>query len=226
MAPSTHPPCTPTASCQPIRCHPTPPPCRNPEKCLKKTSSKGLKPCRSAVSIMATRPKASCASCGKFGTKTSDPRNVKSVEKFLKEKSKEAKMKKKDRLKGTNSYANYMKKKAVYSTKSLKPCVSEASCSIHKHRPHPVPCAQPEKCYKKCIKKKGTCPSAMETISRQGSPCQSTLVESEVKCGCSIGNMSCLFQMGERARRAGGRAASGDTRCATLAPYTGFLLVT
>ncbi|CAG4950587.1 unnamed protein product [Colias eurytheme] len=110
MAPMAHPPCTPSASCIPIRCHPTPPPCQNPEKCLKKTTSKGIKPCRSAVSIMATRSKAKCGSCGKMKG-SSDPRNVKAVEKFLKEKSKEAKLRKKDSLTGSRSYVNYAKKK-------------------------------------------------------------------------------------------------------------------
>ncbi|CAF4866034.1 unnamed protein product [Pieris macdunnoughi] len=109
MAPMSHPPCTPSASCTPIRCHPTPPPCQNPEKCLKKTTSKGIKPCRSAVSIMSTRSKAKCGSCGKL--KSSDPRSVKEVEKFLSRKSKEAKMRKNDQLTGSKSYLNYTKKK-------------------------------------------------------------------------------------------------------------------
>lgn len=63
------------------------------------------------MSIMATKAKSTCSSCGKFKTKTSDPRNVKSVEKFLKQKSKEAKMQKNDRLTGGHSYLDYTKKK-------------------------------------------------------------------------------------------------------------------
>ncbi|CAH2091318.1 unnamed protein product [Euphydryas editha] len=190
MAPSIHPPCTPTASCTPVRCHPTPPPCQNPEKCLKKTTSKGIRPCRSAVSIMATKSKTSCGSCGKFKNTTSDPRNVKAVEKFLKKKSKEAKMKKKDRLTGSQSYTNYSKKQgstrskaecchAVNSTKSLKPCISEPTCSVHKHRPRPAPCPDPDKCYKRCKKSKTKCPSAMDTVSRMGSPCECARVQSK-----------------------------------------------
>ncbi|CAG9561055.1 unnamed protein product [Danaus chrysippus] len=118
MAPAIHPPCTPTASCTPVRCHPTPPPCKNPEKCLKKTTSKGLRPCQSALSIMSTRSKSKCGSCGKFKTKNSDARSVKSVEKFLKRKSKEAKMQKKDRLTGSKSYENYLRKKGSAKEKT------------------------------------------------------------------------------------------------------------
>lgn len=61
---------------------------------------------------------------------------------------------------------------AVYSNKSVKPCVSAPTCSVHKHRPRPAPCPQPDKCYKKCIKKKRKCPSAMDTVSRVGTPCE------------------------------------------------------
>lgn len=117
MAPSTHPPCTPSASCTPIRCHPTPPPCQNPEKCLKKTISKGIRPCQSAVSIMSTRSKSKCASCGKFKG-AANPRNVSAVEKFLKQKSKESKMSKKDRLSGSHTYLNYTRKKGSPRSKN------------------------------------------------------------------------------------------------------------
>ncbi|CAK1556129.1 unnamed protein product [Leptosia nina] len=188
MAPMSHPPCTPSASCIPIRCHPTPPPCQNPEKCLKKTISKGIKPCRSAVSIMATRSKSKCASCGKLKG-ASDPRSVKAVEKFLSRKSKEAKMRKNDRLKGSNSYLNYTRKKGSprseeaccrgKAARSIKPCVSAPTCSVHKHRPRPPPCQDPEKCFKKCSKSKRKCPSATETMSRLGSPCECARVQSK-----------------------------------------------
>lgn len=117
MAPSMHPPCTPSASCTPIRCHPTPPPCKNPEKCLRKTTSKGIRPCRSAVSIMSTRSRSKCGTCGKFKAKCSNPRNVKAVEKFLKRKSKEAKMRKKDRLQGKHTYLKYTRKQGSKRSK-------------------------------------------------------------------------------------------------------------
>lgn len=117
MSPIAHPPCTPSASCTPIRCHPTPPPCQNPEKCLKKTTSKGVRPCRSAVSIMSTRSKAKCSSCGKSKS-ASNPRSVAAVEKFLKKKSKEAKMRKKDRLTGSHSYLNYTRRQGSTLSKS------------------------------------------------------------------------------------------------------------
>lgn len=124
MAPSIHPPCAPSASCTPIRCHPTPPPCKNPEKCLKKTISKGIRPCQSAVSIMATRSKAKCGNCGKCkGCKNKkDP-----VQKFLKRKSKENRMKKKDRLTGSHSYLKYTRKKG--SKRKSSDC-----CAGHGHR--------------------------------------------------------------------------------------------
>lgn len=128
MAPAIHPPCTPSASCQPVRCHPTPPPCQNPEKCLKKTISKGIKPCRSAVSIMSTRSKLKCASCNKFNSSsTSNPRNVKEVEKFLKRKSKEARMRKRDTLEHTHSYLDYTRKKGTPRSKT-------DCCAGHGHR--------------------------------------------------------------------------------------------
>ncbi|CAG9793767.1 unnamed protein product [Diatraea saccharalis] len=189
MAPSIHPPCTPSASCVPVRCHPSIPPCKNPEKCLKKTISKGVRPCQSAVSIMATRSKTKCSSCGKFKG-AANPRSVPSVQKFLKRKSKESKMRKQDRLTGSNSYTKYKRRQgkrrsstdccaAVYSTKGIKPCVSAPTCSAHRHRPRPAPCPDPDKCYKKCIKKKSKCPSAMETITRPGSPCDCARVQSK-----------------------------------------------
>lgn len=63
----------------------------------------------------------------------------------------------------------------------MKPCISEPTCSIHKHRPRPAPCPDPEKCYKKCAKSKSKnkCPSAMEAISRVGSPCECARVQSK-----------------------------------------------
>lgn len=69
---------------------------------------------------MATKSKTCCGSCGKFKNSTSDPRNEKAVEKFLKKKSMEAKMKKDDRLTGSQSYTNYSKKQG--STRSKGEC--------------------------------------------------------------------------------------------------------
>lgn len=126
MAPSMHPPCVPSASCTPVRCHPTPPPCQNPERCLKKTISKGIRPCQSAVSIMSTRSKSKCANCGKFKG-SSNPRNVSAVERFLKRKSKEIKMRKKDRLSGSHSYLKYTRRKGT-------PRKSTDCCAGHGHR--------------------------------------------------------------------------------------------
>lgn len=137
MSPSMHPPCVPSASCTPVRCHPTPPPCQNPEKCLKKTISKGIRPCLSAVSILAVRSKARCATCGKFQTKNKDPRKVSNVTKFLKEKSKVTKMKKRDRLKGSHSYLEYTRKKG--SIRDSTDC-----CAGHGHR------GRLKKKYRKC----------------------------------------------------------------------------
>lgn len=127
MAPSMHPSCVPSASCQPVRCHPTPPPCQNPEKCLKKTISKGIKPCRSAASIMATRSKTKCNTCGKVKTLSTEKQRVAHVEKYLKRKSKERKMRKKDRLQGSNTYLKYTRSKG--SRKSKIDC-----CAGHGHR--------------------------------------------------------------------------------------------
>lgn len=126
MAPNIHPPCTPSASCAPIRCHPTPPPCQNPEKCLKRTISKGIKPCQSAVSILSTRAKTTCKQCGKYKG-SHKPRNVSNIEKFLSVKSKEARMRKRDRLKGTHLYLKYVRRKG--SRKSKTDC-----CAGHGHR--------------------------------------------------------------------------------------------
>lgn len=125
MAPSMHPPCTPSPSCTPIRCHPTPPPCKNPEKCLRKTTSKGIKPCQSAVSIMSTRSKSKCASCGKSGG--ANPRKVSKIQKCLKRKSKEAKMRKKDRICGKHQYLKYQRRKG-------KPRSSKECCAGKGHR--------------------------------------------------------------------------------------------
>lgn len=124
-----HPPCTPSASCTPSRCHPLPPPCQNPEKCLRKTVSKGIRPCQSAVSIMATRSKSKCSSCGKSngGCCASKPNSVAAVDKFLKRKSKESKMRKKDRLTGSHSYLKYTRKKG-------KPRASTECCAGKGHR--------------------------------------------------------------------------------------------
>lgn len=66
---------------------------------------------------MATRSKARCTSCGRFKG-SSDPRNVKEIEKFLKKKSKEAKMKKKDRLTGSRSYTKYVRKQGKPRSRS------------------------------------------------------------------------------------------------------------
>lgn len=127
MAPAIHPPCTPSSSCTPVRCHPTPPPCKNPEKCLKKTISKNKKPCQSALSIMRTRSKAKCASCGKFTCKPSDARSVAAVDKFLKRKSTEIKMRKKDRLTGSQSYLKYQRKQGTVRSR-------EDCCAGRGHR--------------------------------------------------------------------------------------------
>lgn len=126
MAPAIHPPCTPQSSCSPMRCHPTPPPCKNPEKCLRKTQSKGVRPCQSAASIMRTRSKSSGGSCSNCPSCSSTKSN-KAVKKFLKRKSKEAKLRKKDRLKGTNKYLKYQRKKG-------KPRASKVCCEGKGHR--------------------------------------------------------------------------------------------
>lgn len=117
MAPAIHPPCTPSASCAPVRCHPTPPPCQNPERCLKRTTSKGIRHCQSALSIMRTRSKAKCSNCGRFKG-ADNPRNVKQIEKFLKRKSKEAKLRRKDRLTGSHSYIQYVRKQGTPRSKT------------------------------------------------------------------------------------------------------------
>ncbi|KAL0822686.1 hypothetical protein ABMA28_004707 [Loxostege sticticalis] len=60
---------------------------------------------------------------------------------------------------------------AAYSIQSNKSCPSTASCGVHKHRPRPPPCPEPDKCYRKCKKSRKKCPSAMETVSRFGTSC-------------------------------------------------------
>ncbi|XP_028036356.1 uncharacterized protein LOC114247554 [Bombyx mandarina] len=72
-----------------------------------------------------------------------------------------------------------MNKYSVHSTNSLKPCISAPTCSVHRHRPRPPPCPEPDKCYKKCIKRKSKCPSAMDTVSRVGSPCDCARIQSK-----------------------------------------------
>lgn len=127
MAPTIHPPCTPSPSCAPIRCHPTPPPCPDPEKCLRTTISKRVKPCQSAVSIMQSRPK-SCASLGQYkGPDNKNIKNERAVEEYLKRKSKENEMKRKDRLKGTNTFRQYQKKQG-------KPRAATQCCAGKGHR--------------------------------------------------------------------------------------------
>lgn len=128
MTPGIHPPCTPSASCQPMRCHPTPPPCQNPSKCLSKTIKKGIKPCKSAVSILATQSKKTCGSCGKFNKQNvKDPRKTATIKKFLKRKSQEGKLKKEDRLTGSHKLLAYTRKQG--SAKPDKDC-----CAGHGHR--------------------------------------------------------------------------------------------
>lgn len=128
MAPGIHPPCTPSASCQPPRCHPTPPPCPDPEECLRNTIRAGVAPCRSAVSIMATRSKAKCGGCGKFHDKNApDPRSEVVVQKYLKRKSKEASLKRRDMLEGSHTYLAYSRSKGT-------PKASVDCCAGHGHR--------------------------------------------------------------------------------------------
>lgn len=120
-----HPPCVPSASCQPVRCHPAPPPCQNPERCLRRTTSKNIRPCQSALSIMSSRSKASCArSCGKY---KGDPRSVRKVEKYLKRKSRELRMRQRDRLTGGHSYLRYTRRKGT-------PRAKQACCAGKGHR--------------------------------------------------------------------------------------------
>lgn len=111
MAPGIHPPCTPTSSCTPQRCHPTPPPCTQPEKCLERSSKKGSKPCPSAVSILATKSKLKCTDCGKCGGRTDTKNQKKVIKKYLQTKKKESKMKAEDSRIGTHQYEDYLKKK-------------------------------------------------------------------------------------------------------------------
>lgn len=127
MAPAIHPPCTPTASCTPQRCHPTPPPCAQPEKCLLSSRKKGLKPCQSAVSIMATKSKSRCSACSKCGGRSrGDPRSTEAVRKYLKDKKKERKLMASDRATGGHRYMDYLRKKnnpsGCCKKKKREPC--------------------------------------------------------------------------------------------------------
>ncbi|VVC96162.1 unnamed protein product [Leptidea sinapis] len=58
------------------------------------------------------------------------------------------------------------------ATNKLKPCVSAPTCSVHRHRPQPPPCPNPETCYKKGRKSFYRCPSSTATVSRFGTPCE------------------------------------------------------
>ncbi|XP_049874779.1 uncharacterized protein LOC126372890 [Pectinophora gossypiella] len=112
MAPGIHPPCTPSASCQSPRCHPTPPPCEYPEQCLANTTRNRTKPCQSALSIMATRARRGpCHGCGKFnGENTDNPRKVEVIQEYLARKSYEADLKRYDKLEGTHALLDYQRK--------------------------------------------------------------------------------------------------------------------
>ncbi|XP_049874495.1 uncharacterized protein LOC126372691 [Pectinophora gossypiella] len=67
----------------------------------------------------------------------------------------------------------------VYRDASFKPCISEPSCRVHKHRPRPPPCPQPDECYRACIRRKEKCPSALATVRREGAPCDCARLQSE-----------------------------------------------
>lgn len=68
--------------------------------------------------------------------------------------------------------------KSLSSTKSLAPCISAPACSVHKHRPQPPPCLEPEKCYRKSRRSSHRCRSAMDQVHRLGSPCECARVQS------------------------------------------------
>lgn len=114
MTPVIHPPCAPTAICLEgarRHCHPTGPPCPNPERCLKRCRARRAKPCPSAVSIMKTRSKHNRYR-KKFVNKTNSARSVAAVERFLIEKRRQERLKEIDATTGTRYYERYMKKKA------------------------------------------------------------------------------------------------------------------
>ncbi|XP_047993824.1 keratin-associated protein 4-6-like [Leguminivora glycinivorella] len=128
MSPAIHPPCTPSASCAPPRCHPSIPPCSRPEECLRKTASAGIEPCRSAASIMATRSKTPCGSCDKFGGQNiSNPRKAALIQKYLNRKSRESRKRSQDRLKETHSCSEYQRRQG--SQRSQAQC-----CAGQGHR--------------------------------------------------------------------------------------------
>lgn len=129
MAPSMHPPCVSSPSCQSNRCHPRPPICKTPERCLRKTTSKGTKPCPSAASIMATRARSECTECGRMKRRRLDSERERTehVKKYLRRKRREAKMRRSDALKGTHSYLKYTR--TLGSRKSDNLC-----CAGHGHR--------------------------------------------------------------------------------------------
>ncbi|XP_063535304.1 keratin-associated protein 9-1-like [Cydia strobilella] len=128
MSPAIHPPCTPSASCAPPRCHPSLPQCSRPEQCLRKTTLAGIRPCRSAASIMATRSRTSCGSCDKFkGQNISNPRKSSLVQKYLNRKSRESRMRSEDRLKGKNSYSEYKRRQGSHRSE-------EECCAGKGHR--------------------------------------------------------------------------------------------
>lgn len=126
MAPNIHPPCVPSASCTPLRCHPTPPPCARPEECLRQTIKKGVRPCRSAVSIMATRSKGSCTSCGRSNANNERVKQRK-IKEWLRTKKMEDRMRKSDKLHGTHRYTRYMRRKGMMRR-------STDCCAGHGHR--------------------------------------------------------------------------------------------
>ncbi|XP_039755655.1 uncharacterized protein LOC120630479 [Pararge aegeria] len=65
------------------------------------------------------------------------------------------------------------------ATNSLAPCISAPACSVHKHRPRPPPCQQPESCYNKSRRSAQKCPSAVDQVHRLGSPCECARVQSK-----------------------------------------------
>ena len=129
MAPSMHPPCVSSPSCQENRCHPRPPICQNPSRCLRKTLSKGKRPCPSAASIMATRPRSECTECGRMKKRrvNTERERREHVKRYLRRKRREARMRRNDALKGTHSYLAYTRKLGARK-------IEEDCCAGHGHR--------------------------------------------------------------------------------------------
>lgn len=94
------------------KCYPNGPPCPNPERCLRRCRTRRLKTCPSATSITESRPNTKYAGGRKRIKNTNSSRSLGTVEMFLREQRKQARLKRIDATTGTQYYQRYMRKRA------------------------------------------------------------------------------------------------------------------